>query len=165
MNRTLVSTGWVALEYETAVCAMAVQEWTWVCVFWLGVCGCRTRGICVAGRLGICGAGNAGLVGIGVGFLELVYGIGDPRKNVWGDGLCGEPRKTYGEMRQAWERRRRMGGRQAAWGAKTALKPGIWERWRPAGFACFYEFLAGGGGMAFATVKASRGACCECSGA
>ena len=85
------------------------------------------------------------------GSLEIVYGMGDPLK-------------TYGEMRQAWERRRRMGGRQAIWGAKIALKPGIWERWRPADFACFYEFLARGGGPAFATVKASRGACCECRG-
>ena len=52
----------------------------------------------------------------------------------------GDPLKTYGEMRQAWERRRRMGGRQAVWGAKIALKPGIWERWRPADFAYFREF-------------------------
>ena len=68
----------------------------------------------------------AGLYGIGVGFLELVYGVGDPLK-------------TYGEMRQAWERRRRVGGRQAVWGAKIALKPGIWERWRPADFAFFWQ--------------------------
>ena len=73
----------------------------------------------------------AGLYGIGAGFLELVYGMGDPLK-------------TYEEMRQAWERRRRMGGRQAAWGAKTALKPGIWERRRPADFAIFCELPEGG---------------------
>ena len=95
--------------------------------------------------------------------LCMVLGIHGKTR---GEMACaGNPRKTYGEMRQAWERRRRMGGRQAAWGAKIALKPGIWERWRPAGFACFYEFLAGGGGPAFATVKASHRACCECRGA
>ena len=70
----------------------------------------------------------AGLYEIGVGFLELVYGVGDPLK-------------TYGEMRQAWERRRRVGGHQAVWGAKIALKPGIWERWRPADFAFFWQFV------------------------
>ena len=98
--------------------------------------------------------------------------MGKPRYRMGRWPVCGRPQnrmgdplKTYGEMRQAWERRRRMGGRQTAWGAKIALKPGIWERWRPAGFACFYEFLAGGGGMAFATVKASHRACCECRGA
>ena len=99
--------------------------------------------------------------------------VWENRDTVWGDGLCvGGRRIAWGSRENVWEMPRDMGtyagtwgGRQAAWGAKIALKPGIWERWRPADFACFYEFLAGGGGPAFATVKASHRACCECRGA
>ena len=98
--------------------------------------------------------------------------VWENRDTVWGNGLCGRPQNRMGSRENVWEMPRDMGngagtcgGRQAVWGARIALKPGIWERWRPADFACFYEFLAGGGGMAFATVRASHRACCECRGA
>ena len=78
--------------------------------------------------------------------------MGAPR-NLWGNGLCGRPQNRMGSHENVWEMPQDMGngagtwgGRQAVWGAKIALKPGIWERWRPVDLACFYEFLAGGGG-------------------
>ena len=106
---------------------------------------------------------DAGLYGIKV---SVVYGMGDPLK-------------PYGEMACVWEAVESHGGHENAWETapaygeaakpygepKITSKPEILKRWRPAGFACFHEFLAGGGGPAFATVKAPRGACCERRGA
>ena len=118
----------------------------------------------------------------GYGDLPWLWENGRPVgicRDVWGDASgvwpYGKTAIPYGEMACVWEAAESHGGAaktygkchgiwepmpahgeaaRAAWGAKITLKPGIWERWRPAGFACFYEFLAGGGGMAFATVKA-----------
>ena len=108
------------------------------------------------------------------------YGKCVRRVAVWGN------RETYGEMAC-------VGGRRIAWGAaKTYGKcHGIWEPAPAHGEAArpygepkitskpgtigtvgglrtlhdFNEFLVGGGGPAFATVKASHRACCECRGA
>ena len=66
----------------------------------------------------------------------------------YGEMACvGGRRIAWGSRENVWEMPRDMGtcagtwgGRQAAWGAKIALKPGIWERWRPAALHVFMNF-------------------------
>ena len=72
--------------------------------------------------------------------------MGEPR-NLWENGLCGRPQNRMGSSENVWEMPQDMGngagtwgGRQAVWGAKIALKPEIWERWRPAGLHVFMNF-------------------------
>ena len=73
--------------------------------------------------------------------------VWENRDTVWGDGLCGRPQNRMGSRENVWEMPQDMGngagtwgGRQAVWGAKIALKPEIWERWRPAGLHVFMNF-------------------------
>ena len=69
----------------------------------------------------------------------------------YGEMACvGGRRIAWGSRENVWEMPRDMGtcagtwgSRQAICGAKITLKPGIWERGRPADFADFNEFLVG----------------------
>ena len=95
--------------------------------------------------------------GLAMGDLPRCMGRCSRRVAVWGgrktygEMTCvleaaeshGGAAETYGKRHKAWETAPVYGGgRQAVWGPKTALKPGIWERRRPAGSADFNEFLA-----------------------
>ena len=93
----------------------------------------------------------------GYGGSAVTYGemrqacgrMGKPRYRMGRRPMCGEaaeshgkPQKRMGEAAGHWKRRRYMGRPPGRMGAETALKPGIWERRRPAGSADFNEFLA-----------------------
>ena len=132
--------------------------------------------------------------GLAMGDLPWLWENGRPMgicQNVWGDAsgvwLYGGAAKPYGEMacvggrRIAWgsrenvwemprmgygKRRQHMGRPPGRMGSqKSHQNRNYWNGGRLVDFADCNEFLVGGGGPAFATVKASHRACCECRGA
>ena len=77
----------------------------------------------------------------------------------------GEPRKRMGNATGHGKRRRHMWRPPGRMGSQNRIKTRNMGTVAACRLACFYEFLAGGGGMAFATVRASHRACCEYRGA
>ena len=74
--------------------------------------------------------------------------------------------KTYGKCHGIWNLRRHMGRPPGRMGSqKSHQNPEYGNGGGPRALHVFHEFLAGGGGPAFAAVKASHRACCERRGA
>ena len=116
--------------------------------------------------------GSAVAMGEWPAYGDLPKRMGEPRYRMgkWPAWKAAESHggaaKTYGKYHRTWETAPAYGEAARPYGEpKITSKPEILERWAACGLADFNEFLVGGGGPAFATVKASHRACCECRGA